>query len=134
MDDEYRQQLVFEKNLKSVPVAYLLWLFLGGLGVHRFYAGDTTGGLVRLLLSMTFFGLAIVIFLWIYDAFRIPGLIQDRNRETLELMGLSDPQPHSDAAPLPAKNETDQRRAAMLEDLRKTGYRKERRSLDDLYR
>lgn len=134
MDDTYRQHRVFEKNLKSTPVAYILWFFFGLLGVHRFYAGDTTGGLVRLLLSMTMIGLAITALLWVYDAFRIPGLVQERNDEILELMGLSNSQPENSEERFPIRNETDLRRAEMLEDLRQTGYRKERRDLSDLYR
>lgn len=35
---------------KKVP-AGILGILLGGLGVHRFYLGDTTGGIIRILLS-----------------------------------------------------------------------------------
>ena len=31
---------------KSTPIAYILWLFLGLFGGHRFYLGTVTTGLV----------------------------------------------------------------------------------------
>ena len=37
-------------------VAALLGIFLGGLGAHRFYLGDTTGGLIRLASSLLCLG------------------------------------------------------------------------------
>ena len=37
------------KNKKRV--AGILGILLGGFGAHRFYLGDTTGGIIRLLLS-----------------------------------------------------------------------------------
>ncbi len=30
-----------QKHKKSVAVAYLLWFFLGSLGIHKFYLGET---------------------------------------------------------------------------------------------
>lgn len=34
----------------------VLGILLGGLGVHRFILGDTTGGFLRILLSCVFIG------------------------------------------------------------------------------
>ncbi|WP_426957357.1 TM2 domain-containing protein [Muricoccus radiodurans] len=75
--------------MRSVPIAYILWLFLGGMGLHRFYVGRTfSGGLMLAitLLSLLFtlvliglFGLALVAIWWLVDAFLIPGMVQDRN-------------------------------------------------------
>lgn len=39
---------------KSRPTAAVLAIFLGGLGIHRFYLGDTGLGLIYLLFSWTF--------------------------------------------------------------------------------
>jgi TM2 domain-containing membrane protein YozV len=43
---------------KSRIVAALLALFLGGLGIHKFYLGKNTAGLIMLLVSV--FGLIIL--------------------------------------------------------------------------
>lgn len=46
---------------KSKITAFLLALFLGTLGVHRFYLGHGGTGVVMLLLSLTFVGLVVTI-------------------------------------------------------------------------
>ena len=38
------------KYKKSTGVAYILWFFLGGLGIHKFYIGKTGMGIFYLLL------------------------------------------------------------------------------------
>jgi TM2 domain-containing membrane protein YozV len=84
-----RALMLFEANKKSVAVAYLLWLFLGGAGGHRFYAGKTGSAVAQLLLLI--FGLILTIVyvgvflliglvIWvIVDAFLIPGWIRNHN-------------------------------------------------------
>lgn len=78
---------------KNTLVAYLLWFFLGSLGIHRFYLGETTTGVVILILNilgwLTFiigigflFWAAVGIWL-IADLFLIPGLIQ-KDHDRLE--------------------------------------------------
>jgi TM2 domain-containing membrane protein YozV len=42
------QSEVAQKKL----VAGILGILLGGLGVHRFYLGDTTGGLLRIVITV----------------------------------------------------------------------------------
>lgn len=50
---------------KSALAAGLLGIFLGGLGVHNFYLGRTSLGLVQLLISLLSFGvLAGVSAIW----------------------------------------------------------------------
>ena len=44
---------------KQWIVAVLLAFFLGTLGIHNFYLGYTTKGVIQLILSLTFFGLLI---------------------------------------------------------------------------
>ena len=44
---------------KSRLVATLLCLFLGTLGVHRFYVGKKGTGIIMLLLTLTLVGLVI---------------------------------------------------------------------------
>ncbi|MBR9651746.1 TM2 domain-containing protein [Thalassobius aquimarinus] len=71
---------------KSTGRTYLLWLFLGTLGVHRFYLGKTNSAIV--MLAMTLLGLTTLVLyagtftlvpsgIWLaLDAFLIPGMIQ----------------------------------------------------------
>ncbi|NLM37672.1 MAG: TM2 domain-containing protein [Firmicutes bacterium] len=40
------------RNKKSTGIAYLLWFFLGSLGVHKFYIGKTSWGIAYLLMGI----------------------------------------------------------------------------------
>ncbi|MDM7459962.1 MAG: NINE protein [Paracoccus sp. (in: a-proteobacteria)] len=70
---------------KSPLVAYLLLLFLWGLGVHRMYLGRWISGLVMLLLWGLGWLLTVVLVGWVFvalvtiwcvtDLFLIPGMI-----------------------------------------------------------
>lgn len=62
-------------NQKSTGVAYLLWLFLGVLGVHQFYLGKTGRGLLYLF---TFGGLLIGVLI---DLFTLPAQVRQVNTE-----------------------------------------------------
>lgn len=61
-----------QKPAKSMLCAVILWLLLGGIGAHRFYLGDTTGGLLMLLCLLFCWliipGIVLVIW-WIVDIF-----------------------------------------------------------------
>lgn len=81
--------MMYDANRKSVGVAYLLWLFLGGAGGHRFYAGKTGSGIAMLILTISGVILSIIgvgfllllaVGIWaIIDAFLIPGWIRNAN-------------------------------------------------------
>jgi TM2 domain-containing membrane protein YozV len=45
---------------KSKLVAGLLGIFLGGLGAHRFYLGDVTGGIIRIVANIACFAGSII--------------------------------------------------------------------------
>ncbi len=132
MDDSARKQMVFEANRKSVGVAYLLWIFLGALGAHRFYAGATRTAIAQLVLALSVVGWLVLIPWLLADLVLIPGLVRDRNMETIA--ALVD---EGDEKPTPAQRKPltreERKRQAMLEDLRATGYRKDRRDAS-LYR
>lgn len=137
VDEDLKKQMLFEQNEKSKGVAYLLWLFLGWLGAHRFYAGKTKSAVVQMLLSFTVVGFVLVtLWWWIIDAFLIPGMINERNLKTIDM--IYGPEKKGGTAlgePGEIPTELDARRQAMLEDLRATGYKKERRdSFSELYR
>ena len=63
------------ENGKNLTVAYLLCIFLGGLGIHRFYYGRWMTGLIWMGTG----GLFLVG--WIVDLFLLPGIHADSERE-----------------------------------------------------
>ncbi|MFD1851133.1 TM2 domain-containing protein [Oceanobacillus bengalensis] len=72
---------------KSYALAYILWLFLGQFGIHRFYTGRVGTGIMQLLLgvigwatSWIFIGYIPLTFLWIWlfiDIFLIPSMCRN---------------------------------------------------------
>jgi TM2 domain-containing membrane protein YozV len=64
-------------GMRSVGVAYGLWAlsFVLVAGVHRFYLGRYITGIIWLLTGGLFFIGTII------DAFLIPGMTEDKNRE-----------------------------------------------------
>jgi TM2 domain-containing membrane protein YozV len=87
----------YDANKKSMAVSYLLWIFLGGFGGHRFYHGLTGSAAAQVL--MTVFGilfaaagvgLFLLIPLWIWvlvDAFLIPGWVREHNNRLATSLG-----------------------------------------------
>jgi len=59
--------------MKKTLVAYLLWFFLGLLGVHRFYLGHIGMGILYLFTG-SLFGIG-----WIIDLFLIPSRVEQAN-------------------------------------------------------
>ncbi|MDR6147532.1 TM2 domain-containing membrane protein YozV [Sphingomonas sp. SORGH_AS870] len=84
-----RSQLIYDASRKSVGVAYLLLIFLGGFGAHRFYLGSTGSAVAMLLLNfvgwMTVWmgvGLVVLGFAWLWlfvDLFLLPGIARRYN-------------------------------------------------------
>lgn len=61
----------------SAGVAWLLWIFLGFLGAHRFYLGRKLSGFLQLV--ATFFVIGLV--WWLIDLFLLSGMIRQRREE-----------------------------------------------------
>lgn len=83
--------MAYNARAKSTGIAYLLWIFFGGLGVHRFYLGST--GIGALVLISTLLGFVIFI-TWIitfvvlvYDLFTIPSQVEKVNVAILNELG-----------------------------------------------
>jgi TM2 domain-containing membrane protein YozV len=64
-----------DKRKKSTGTTWLLWFFLGSLGVHRYYLGRIGSG-VAMTLTLGVFGLWTLI-----DIFLINGMINKKNAE-----------------------------------------------------
>ena len=81
-----------ERKEKSMTVAYLLLLFLGGFGAHHFYFGHVGTAICMLVLvtisvaTPVFF--AVVVSWCIIDAFLIPKWVNKHNEEIMKLRGL----------------------------------------------
>ena len=91
MDSRTRDQLLYEANRKSAGVSYLLWFFLGGLGAHRFYLGQTGTAVAQLLLTLLgwlplVLGWAVLGIWLLVDAFLIPGMVRDENMKMINLL------------------------------------------------
>ena len=81
-----RAQMMYDANRKSTGVAYLLVIFLGGLGAHRFYLGHPGTAAVQLVLWVLGWPTAglfwVPLGIWILiDLFLIPGMARARNME-----------------------------------------------------
>ncbi|MFC3039837.1 TM2 domain-containing protein [Virgibacillus xinjiangensis] len=69
---------------KSLAITYILWFFLGQIGIHRFYTGRVGTGILQLLLGISGWATTAILigwiplgFLWIWlfiDIFLIPGM------------------------------------------------------------
>lgn len=68
-------QSELDKKGKSKTPAWLLWLFTGGIGGHRYYMGDI-GYAVAMTLTLGGLG-----FWSLIDAFLINGAINKKNEE-----------------------------------------------------
>jgi TM2 domain-containing membrane protein YozV len=85
------RQVIIVKQEKSMALAYVLLIFLGQLGIHRFYLGRVASGLAQLLLGIVgwstvwlMIGLIPLAILWIWvfiDLFLTAGMVRAANAE-----------------------------------------------------
>ena len=68
---------------KELVIAYLLWFFLGVLGVHRFYLGRVKTGVAQLLMgtigAFLIFPLFILGIWWLADAYFVYKYTEEHN-------------------------------------------------------
>lgn len=89
--------MIYDANRKSAGVAYLLWLFIGMTGAHRFYLGRTGTaatqlalfvlGLLTLVAGVGFVFLGIEAVWVVFDAFLIGSIVREHNMRIAD--GLS---------------------------------------------
>lgn len=89
--------MAFQAKKKSMGVSYAFWIFLGGLGAHRFYNGRTGSGIAMVVLffvgaTLALAGAPFVILplaLWCtVDLFLIPSWVSGHNARLMaELSG-----------------------------------------------
>jgi TM2 domain-containing membrane protein YozV len=87
----------YDANKKSLAVSYLLWVFVGMLGGHRFYNGRTgtaVAQLVLFILGVVTYIFVIGVFvvaalgIWVLvDAFFIPGWVRTYNNHLASSLG-----------------------------------------------
>lgn len=89
-----KAMMAFETGKKSTGIAYLLWFFFGGFGIHRFYLGRTGSAIAMLIISiiswiLLFAGIGllglIAIGIWVVvDVFLIPGISREHNQALMD--------------------------------------------------
>ncbi|RMF34970.1 MAG: TM2 domain-containing protein [Alphaproteobacteria bacterium] len=81
----------FEAQKKSTGVTYLLWFFLGGFGIHRFYLGSIGVGAVMLICTLLgiflLFPFIVTAVIGIYDLFTIPSQVRTYNQNLISKIG-----------------------------------------------
>jgi TM2 domain-containing membrane protein YozV len=73
-----RSAMIKERELW---VAYLLWFFLGPVGVHKFFLGKTGMGILYLFTG------GIFLIGWIIDLFTLPSQVRAYNDEVRSMRG-----------------------------------------------
>ncbi|WP_121616633.1 TM2 domain-containing protein [Virgibacillus halodenitrificans] len=79
---------------KNMLLSYVLLIFLGTLGIHRFYLGKTGSAITQLVLTilgwmtaifLVGFLLIAVVGIWLLiDLFLVPGMVESSNKELEE--------------------------------------------------
>ena len=72
---------------KDWLVCLILLVFAGMLGIHKFYVGRTSGGVVMLVLTLTVIGAIASFVLWIIDLIQlVSGNFKDSEGKYLKSM------------------------------------------------
>ena len=72
----------YQKVSKDELIGVLLALFLGGLGIHKFYMGQTGAGILYLIFSWT--GIPSII--GFIECFLMPGRVRDYNAAQAQII------------------------------------------------
>ena len=80
-------QTEYDNQKKTPGIAYALWFFLGGLGGHRFYAGDT-GYALGMLFTLGGLGVWTLIDVFLIGK-RIRTINTQKRKEIMESYGVT---------------------------------------------
>lgn len=93
----------FEANKKSIGLAFVFWLFTGGVGGHRFYLGRTGSAVGQLVLSLLGWvtlvaGIGLVFLgilgIWLLvDVFLLAPMVREQNNALMVRLNASQPGP-----------------------------------------
>ena len=64
---------------RELWVAYLLWFFLGLIGVHKFYVGKIGMGILYIITG------GIFLIGWLIDLFTLPSQVRKYNQEIVNM-------------------------------------------------
>ena len=112
-----QEKLLIEQRIandaRNIVVAYLLLIFLGVLGAHRFYMGRTGSAVAMLVLTLTVVGILVTMIWAFIDLFLLPGMAREdkeamRQRLTMEAIANAEPRPPDAAARDPRGGGRDQ--------------------------
>lgn len=94
-----RAMMDFQSNKKSVGLAFVFWLFTGGVGGHRFYLGRTGSAVGQLVLSVLGWltlvaGIGLVFLgalgIWLLvDVFLLSGMVREHNDALMARLNLA---------------------------------------------
>ena len=85
----YIEQRV-NSSAPNIFVAYLIWFFLGYLGIHRMFLGQPKGVIMLIVCALSFvlsivmvgvLGFFILFIWWVYDAIQIPKWIEAKKEQ-----------------------------------------------------
>ena len=93
LNQDTQAMMQYDANKKSMLVAYLLAIFVGTLGIHRFYLGEKNTAIAQLVLTIVGWLTVwivigalplIAVSIWVLvDLFLIPGLVAKQNNKLI---------------------------------------------------
>lgn len=93
LNHDTQAMMRYDANKKSMLVAYLLALFVGTLGIHRFYLGEKNTAIAQLVMTVVGWLTILIVIgaipliivgIWVLvDLFLIPGLVAKQNNRLI---------------------------------------------------
>lgn len=84
IDQQQLWQLQYQAQARSPVAAYLMLIFLGLFGVHRFYLGREGTAVAQLVCTVTVIGLPVSVVWVLVDAYLTHQYVTDWNTRLIE--------------------------------------------------